>query len=101
MSVQCGDCVCARQFPLLSPIHPFHRKSPSPGSSLSPPLRFLLSGCAYVIRPSLPPLQHDIIHRDVKPENVLFSSTSSEEKLDVKIADFGCSLLLRAGRAPR
>lgn len=43
---------------------------------------------------------HGIIHRDMKPENILFSE-SRISSLKVKIADFGCGLVTRASDKSR
>jgi serine/threonine protein kinase len=45
--------------------------------------------------------ENNIIHRDMKPQNILINYTNQEEELEVRIADFGLSKLCSIFQKPK
>ena len=42
--------------------------------------------------------RNDIIHRDLKPDNILINSNSNEDKIDLRLADFGFAIEYEVGK---
>lgn len=88
----CAGTLAERISQHLPPASPSSYRGGPPPTYVSRALRQLLQGLADLHRAG-------VVHRDVKPQNVLITRPTSSGRGDVKLADVGLALRLAANRS--